>query len=426
MRTAAAHKLPRPLRWLYPGLGVKRWYALMLVGMACLGLGVLLLFNLFAPDLVALVGSANVWWAGPLLIVLGLAVVATGVNGVVRAVARAVLPSRDTQLVDVMLSRRSRGELRVTCVGGGTGLATLLRGLKLHTDNLAAVVTVSDDGGSSGRLREELNMLAPGDVRNCLVALADSEPLMTRLFDFRFGEEEGNLAGHSFGNLFIGALTRVSDGDFMQAVRDSSHILAIRGEVLPPTVEPVTLWAHLRTGEDVRGETAVASSHGQVEYCYLDPPAPRVLPEVLEALDRAELVVIGPGSVYTSLVPNLLVPGLAQRLADLLVPRIYVCNVMTQPGETDGFGAVDHVQALLAHAKESVFDYVLLNTRRPGEDVIARYLGEGAEFVDPDARGIARLGCVPVCGDLIAEGSWARHDPTKLAKAILELVAEHR
>ena len=269
-------------------------------------------------------------------------------------------------------------------------------------------------------------MLSHGDVRNCLVALADSEPLMTRLFDFRFGEEEGNLAGHSFGNLFIGALTRVSDGDFLQAVRDCSHILAIRGEVLPPTVEPVTLWAHLRTGEDVRGETAVASSHGQVEYCYLDPPAPRVLPEVLEALDRAEVVVIGPGSVYTSLVPNLLVPGLAQRLAELLVPRIYVCNVMTQPGETDGFGSVDHVQALLAHAQEPVFDYVLLNTRRPGEDVIARYLAEGAEFVDPDARGIARLGFVPVCGDLIAEGSWARHDPTKLAKAILELVAEHR
>jgi uncharacterized cofD-like protein len=325
-----------------------------------------------------------------------------------------------------MLRSRSRGDSRVVAIGGGTGLASLLRGLKLHSDNLAAIVTVSDDGGSSGRLREELGLLAAGDVRNCLVALADSEPLMTQLFNYRFESTAGELSGHSFGNLLIAALTSIS-GDFVQALRDSSHILAIHGEVLPPSVQPVTLCARLKNGETVRGETAVAHSHGQVEYAYLDPPAPRALPEAVEALEQAQAVVVGPGSVYTSLIPNLLVPRIAQALTELQAPRIYVCNVMTQPGETDNFTAVDHVQAILDHVQgASIFDYVLLNTRRPSAEVLARYEAQGAHLVEADERGIARLGLVPIGRDLIAEGSWARHDPVKLAQAIIDLVAEHR
>ncbi len=425
MRQTSAEKLPRPLRWLYPGLGIKRWYALIILGLAVLSAGVLLFFNLAVPDLRDLVGPGNDLWAGAAGILLGLLAVSLGVRGVVRSVAGAFLPAEEGRLVDVMLKRRSRGDCRLVAIGGGTGLSSLLRGLKLHSDNLAAIVTVADDGGSSGRLREELGMLAPGDVRNCLVAMADSEPLMTQLFNYRFDRQDGDLAGHSFGNLLIAALTAIS-GDFVQALRDSSHILAIHGQVLPPSVQPVTLCARLKDGETVRGESALAESHGRVDYAYLDPPAPRALPEAVEALEQAEAVVVGPGSIYTSILPNLLVPKIAQTLAELQAPRIYVCNVMTQPGETDNYTAVDHVQAILSHVEESIFDYVLLNTRRPSPEVLARYEAEGAHLVEPDERGIARLGLVPICRDLIAEGSWARHDPVKLAKAIMDVVAEHR
>lgn len=425
MRKSSAEKLPRPLRWLYPGLGIKRWYALLLVGIALVSVGVLLYFNLPAYDLVSLVGPGNEAWAGALGILLGLLIIVAAVRGILRAVARTFLPTEEGRLVDVMLSRRSRGDRRLVAIGGGTGLSSLLRGLKLYTDNLAAIVTVADDGGSSGRLRGELGMLAPGDVRNCLVAMADSEPLMTQLFNYRFDRQGGDLEGHSFGNLLIAALTSIS-GDFVQALRDSSRILAIHGEVLPPSVQPVVICARLKNGETVRGETAVGQSRGQVDYVYLDPPAPRALPEAVEALEQADMVVIGPGSVFTSIMPNLLVPRIAQTLAELTAPRVYVCNVMTQPGETDNFTAVDHVEAILRHVEGPIFDYVLMNTRRPSEEVLARYEAQGAHLVEPDERGIARLGLVPVCRDLIAEGSWARHDPLKLAKAIMELVAEHR
>jgi uncharacterized cofD-like protein len=426
MRTALAEKLPRPLRWLYPGLGIKRWYALLLGGIALLSLGVMLLLNLSVFDLVGRFGPGNDTWVGLAALVLGFAVVATAVRGVVRSIAKTFLPADEGSLVDVMLSRRRGTGVRIVAIGGGTGLATLLRGLKLHSEELAAIVNVSDDGGSSGRLREELGILPPGDVRNCLVALADSEPLMTRLFDYRFRGQAGDLGGHSFGNLLIAALSDIS-GDFIQALRDSSHILAIHGQVLPPTLQRTTLCAKLNSGEEVRGETAVAAAHGEIDYAYLDPPAPRALPEALEALRQAEAVVIGPGSIYTSLVPNLLVPQIADTLAELAVPRIYVCNVMTQPGETDDFTAVDHVEAILRHVENRpLFDYVLLNTRRPSVEVLARYKKEGATLVEPDDRGMARLGIIPVCRDLIAEGSWARHDPLKLAGAVMDLVAEHR
>lgn len=423
MRKSAADRLPRPMRWLYPGLGIKRWYALLLLGIVILSLGVLLFFNLPALELIALVGAGNELWVGALWIIAGLATVVVGVRGVLRAVAKTFLPAEEERLVDVMLSRRKRGASRLVTIGGGTGLASLLRGLKLHSDNLSAIVTVADDGGSSGRLRNELGVLPPGDVRNCLVALADSEPLMTRLFDYRFDKHDGDLGGHSFGNLLIAALTSVT-GDFVQALRDSSRILAIRGEVLPPTIEPVVLCARLADGQVIRGETMMATAQAPIEEVYLDPPDPQALPEAVETLAQAQAVVIGPGSVYTSLIPNLLVPQITQILARLQVPRIYVCNVMTQPGETDNFTAVDHVQAILRHVEEPIFDYVLLNTRRPSEEVIARYQAEGACFVDPDERGIAALGLVPVCRDLIAEGSWARHDPLKLAKVVMELATQ--
>ena len=426
MRTALAEKLPRPLRWLYPGLHIKRWYVLLLVGIALLSVGALILFNLVAPDLVAVVGVGNETWAGGLAILLGLSLVVMAVRGLLRSVAKTFLPAEENRLVDVMLQQARGAGPRIVAIGGGTGLAQLLRGLKVHTEELSAIVTVSDDGGSSGRLRDELGILPPGDVRNCLVALADSEPLMTKLFEYRFADEGGELGGHSFGNLLIAALSDIS-GDFLQALRDSRRILAIHGQVLPPTVQRVMLCAKLTSGGVACGETAVTAAHGDIEYAYLDPPAPAATPEALEALHQAEVIIIGPGSIYTSIIPNLLVPQITEALTQVRAPRIYVCNVMTQPGETDDFTALEHVQAILRHVENrAVFDYVLLNTRRPSDEVLARYAAEGAKLVEPDDRAIARLGMIPVCRDLIAEGSWARHDPVKLAAAVIEVLAEHR
>jgi len=420
-------KVPHPLRWLVPGLGIKRWYGLVFVGLLLAGLGAVLVFNLFAYELTAAVGGSRYAFSyGCLSIALGLFAVILGVRGTLRAVARTFLPAEEQRLVDVMISRRDAA-VGVACVvvGGGTGLGSLLRGLKRRTTNITAVATVSDEGGSSGRLREDMGVLPPGDLRSCLVALADSEPMMTRLFSHRFGQADGPLSGHSFGNLFIAALTEIT-GDLEEAVVASSQIMAIRGQVLPPTLQNVTLCAKLRNGQSVRGELAVASAGGQqIERVYLDPPNPAAVPDVIEAIEQAQLVVLGPGSVFTSIVPNLLVPEVAEALVRTDAVRVLVCNVMTQPGETDSFGAVDHVEAIRRHVAEPVFDYVLLNDTKPSPEVLVRYEEEGAGFVAPAAQSIAKLGFIPVCRDLISADSLARHDPEKLSDALLEIAAKH-
>ncbi len=422
-----ASKVARPLRWLIPGLGIKRWYGLIFVGLLLAGLGAVLVFNLFAYELTAWFGGSRYAFSyGCLSIALGLVAVILGVGGTLRAVARAFLPAEEQRLVDVMISRRNAAVgLACVVVGGGTGLGSLLRGLKRRTTNITAVATVSDEGGSSGRLREDLGVLPPGDLRSCLVALADSEPTMTRLFSHRFGEADGALSGHSFGNLFIAALTEIT-GDLEEAVIASSEIMAIRGRVLPPTLQDVTLCARLRDGQSVRGELAVASAGGQqIERVYLDPPNPAAVPDVIEAIEQAQLVVLGPGSVFTSIVPNLLVPEVAEALARTAAVRVLVCNVMTQPGETDSFGAVDHVEAICRHVTKPVFDYVLLNDAKPSAEVLARYEKDGAGFVAPAAQDIAKLGFIPVCRDLVSADSLARHEPEKLSNALLEIAAKH-
>ena len=422
-----AGKVARPLRWLIPGLGIKRWYALVFVGLLLAGLGAVLVSNLFAYELTAAVGGSQyAAYYGWLSVALGLIAVIFGVRGVIKAIARTFLPAEGQRLVDVMISRRNAAVgLACVVVGGGTGLGSLLRGLKRRTTNITAVATVSDEGGSSGRLREDMGVLPPGDLRSCLVALADSEPTMTRLFSHRFGPEDGPLSGHSFGNLFIAALTEIT-GDIEEAVIASSQIMAIRGRVLPPTLQNVTLCAKLHDGQSVRGELAVASAGGQqIERVYLDPPNPAAVPDVIEAIGQAQLVVLGPGSVFTSIVPNLLVPEVAEALVRTDAVRVLVCNVMTQPGETDSFGAVDHVEAICRHVSEPVFDYVLLNDAKPSAEVLARYEEDGAGFVAPAAQQIAKLGFIPVCRDLVSADSLARHDPEKLSDALLEIAAKH-
>jgi len=354
-------------------------------------------------------------------------VVALSVRQVVRSVARALLPD-ENQLVDVMLVRRRRamGPAVVT-VGGGTGLSYVLRGLKKRTSNLTAIATVSDDGGSSGRLTRELSILnlPPGDIRNCLVALADEEPLMTQLLQYRFNGTSGELGGHNLGNLLLAALTDIT-GDFELAVKETSRVLAIRGRVVPPTLQHVELCAHTASGTELRGETTIVSSPEMIDYVYLDPAAPPAVPDALQAIAEAQIVVIGPGSTYTSVIPNLLVQGVAEALANTSAVRIFVCNVMTQPGETDDFKASDHVAAIERHVDHPVFDYVVVNSRRPDRATLERYSAAGATFVVPDAAVIARMGYIPVGGALLSDDDWARHDPDKLAETIMRLAAEER
>lgn len=426
MMRADLDRWPRPLRWLYPGLGMKRWYGLVFGGLALSGIGAVLVFNLFAYDITVWMGGPEAAAAGGIVAIgLGLIAVIVGVRGMVRAVASTFLPAEEERLVDVMLSRRSQDMgLRFVVLGGGTGLSSLLRGLKKHSSNLTAIATVSDDGGSSGRLREDFGILPPGDVRNCLVALADSEPLMTQLFQYRFDSGPDDLRGHSFGNLLITALTEIT-GDFEEAVRASSQILAIRGRVLPPTTQTVTLCAKLAGGQSARGETNIVTTGSPIERVYLDPSRPAALPEAVEAIQEADVIMIGPGSLFTSIIPNLLVPQIVETIADSEAVRILVCNVMTQPGETDGFSAADHIEAINAHTDQPIFDYVLVNTEVPDASRLVRYQEEGAEFVAYDYRKIAQMGCIPVGRDLISQDNWVRHDPDKLAQAVVELTVQH-
>lgn len=417
--------LRRALRWLQPGLGVKRWLALLLVGLACVAFGAVLSFNLFAYELVATFGSAaEATLVGALAVGAGVFLIAVSLSAVVRSIARALLPD-ETELVDRMWSQRRLGSgLKVVTLGGGTGLSSLLRGLKRYTTNITAIVVVSDDGGSSGRLQKELPSLSlpPGDIRNCLAALADEEPLMTQLLQYRFSPDNApDLAGHSLGNLLIAALEDIT-GDFEEAIRETSRVLAIRGKVMPPTLDSVRLCARLHDGRNLCGESNIGQSGGTVDYVYLDPATPEPLQEALDAIANADLIVIGPGSLYTSVIPNLLVPRLAETIANSQAIRVFVCNVMTQPGETNGMAsAAAHVEALQRHVEQRIFDYVVVNSRRPSREMAQRYLAEGAAFVASDVRAIAKMGYLPVEAPLLAPEGLARHDSDELAKLLVGL-----
>jgi len=264
-------------------------------------------------------------------------------------------------------------------------------------------------------------MLPPGDIRNCLVALADAEPLMTELFQYRFANGEESLNGHSFGNLLIAAMTRIT-GDFERAVKETSNILAIRGRVLPSTIDDVQLQAELDDGTLLEGETTIAGSIRPIKHIMLQPAEVSPLEETLHAIELADCIVLGPGSVYTSIVPTLLVHGIPEAIRRADAVKIYVCNVMTQPGETDHYTASDHVKAVARHAEHKVFHHVLVNQQEPTKEMLAKYAGENQFFVEPDVTEIKEMGYRPILGDYISQTDVVRHDPEKLAQAILKLV----
>jgi uncharacterized cofD-like protein len=343
-----------------------------------------------------------------------------------------MLPQLRTNSSD---TARSGPELRVVAIGGGTGLSTILKGLKRYVmtpalatsgqptiRELSGVVTVSDDGGSSGRLRKEFNMLPPGDVRNCIVALSEDEALLSRLFQHRFQKGSG-LEGHSFGNLFLAALTSIT-GDFAEAVRLSSEILLTRGHIYPATMTSVELDALLEDGTRVRGETKITASKGKIRELVLVPSDVVPLPQTLEAIANADLITIGPGSLFTSLIPNLLVRGIPEAIAESHAIKVFVCNLMTQVNESLSLTASEHIRALNDHAGGQLFDYALINRKTASHEMKAKYALEGASQIAIDLDAIEALGVCPLLGDYLDEGEVARHATDRVAHDLMALMAQ--
>jgi uncharacterized cofD-like protein len=326
--------------------------------------------------------------------------------------------------------------VRIVALGGGTGLSTVLRGLKefvagpkkdrarLPIADLAAVVTVTDDGGSSGRLRREYQVLPPGDIRNCMVALSKDEHLLGKLFQYRFPAGRG-LEGHSFGNLFLTALTNVT-GDFPKAVREAAQVLAIRGRIFPSTAQNVTLEAELEDGKIVSGETNISKSRKRIRRVRLVPRRVRPMPEVLKAIREADLILVGPGSLYTSIIPNLLVDDMVEAILRARATCVYIANLMTQPGETEHYSVADHVRAVYEHTRPGLFDFVVINRTRVTPRQLRRYEAQGAEPVQPSFPELKRMGLSYVTGDVLHQDGVIRHDQARLAQLLLDEFVKRR
>jgi len=306
----------------------------------------------------------------------------------------------------------------VVALGGGTGLATLLRGLKQHTDKILAVCTVADDGGSSGRLRKDFDILPPGDIRNCIAALSNDAELLEKLFQYRF--QESDLRGHSFGNIFLAALTRVT-GSFNEAVEEACRILKVKGRVLPATVTKTALVAHHTDGSKSTGESLIGSGTRRIERISLKPEPEPASDEIISAIEEADLVILGPGSLYTSVIPNLLIGGILPALVRTPAIKCYICNVMTQPGETPGYTASDHAEALIRHATPGLLDFMVVNTGEISDKMLLKYQGQGAEPVICDDAGFQRLSVAfrIVRTDLVNNDNVVRHDYDKLAEVVM-------
>lgn len=421
------------LKWLYPGMKFKRWLLLFAAGVIMASLGMAFVFNYkyignmeeaifravyqstgtYSYMVTSIVGLA--------ITVVGLVIMLVATRMIIRSVITVLLPESSDKLVDLIYEKRKLGRgPAITVIGGGTGLSVLLRGIKNATSNITAVVTVADDGGSSGRLREELGIIPPGDLRNCLVALADTEPLMEKLFQHRFGGQN-NLTGHSFGNLFIAAMSEVV-GDVETALKESSKVLAVKGLVVPSTTRRVRLAATMEDGSIIQGESQIPLAQKRIHRVHLYPPDVEPVPSSIDAIHNADAIILGPGSLYTSILPNLLVDGIAEAVRSSKAVKIYICNVMTQPGETDGYTASMHAKAILDHAGEGVIDYILVNSAPIAEEMRGAYALEGAYPVEVDEAAIEALGVKFIKADLINETNVVRHDPVKLARNIMKMV----
>jgi uncharacterized cofD-like protein len=421
------------LKWLYPGIKVKRWLLLFSMGVLIASMGLAIVLNYkyagnFEETIFRMVylTTGNYYYTvttivGIIIIAGGLLVMTLATKQIIASVISVLIPEGSDRLIELIFQKRklNRGPA-VTVIGGGTGLSVLLRGIKSVTSNVTAIVTVADDGGSSGRIRQDLDMIPPGDLRNCLVALADTEPLMEKLFQHRFGGV-GGLAGHNFGNLFIAAMTEVL-GDVEQALKESSKVLAVRGKVLPASTQKVRLWARMTDGTTVEGESQIPLANKRIERVFLQPEEIMPVESSLEAIRDADAIILGPGSLYTSILPNLLVRGVADTLRKSQAVKIYICNVMTQPGETDGYSASEHVKAILDHVGLGVIDYVVINSQHVAVELQEKYADQGAYPVTADIEVLEEMGIKAVMADVISETNWVRHDPLKLSRTIVSMI----
>jgi uncharacterized cofD-like protein len=423
-------KFGEAVKWLYPGLGVKRWLLLTMAGLLILLCGLFLLWThgfINEEGTRAFLELLEGFSFHPLILVamvfLGLFLLFWGFQQTGNAIAGNLLPHHGRRLIEKLYSKRylEKGP-KILAIGGGTGLSVLLRGLKEYTSNITAVVTVTDDGGSSGRLRGEMGILPPGDLRNCVLALADTEPLLEELFQHRF--QEGNiLEGHSFGNLFIAAMTEMMG--FKRAILEFSKVLAIRGTVLPVTLEHIILKARFTDGTEAEGETSIVKEGKTIERLSLSPSSCKPLPEVISAIKEADAIILGPGSLYTSVLPNLLVPGIKDAIKESSALCIYVCNIMTQAGETQGFSASRHLEVFREHGCEEIIDAVIVNNDAGIlPEVAEKYLLEGAELVEYDRGGLSKWGISIIQAPLLEKGGVAHHDGRKLATLIIDKLIE--
>lgn len=425
------------LQWLYPGLNIKRWMILFSVGLIVLVFGMVLIMNYqvfgqMEESILRLLFFLTGTYSYTFLVVAGVGMVIIGAICMLYAVRKLVqrffyLLSPDEKNPSRQIASKmelSRG-MKIVAIGGGHGLSMLLRGLKERTSNISAIVTVADDGGSSGRLREEMNIVAPGDLRNCLVALSDKETVLEQLFQYRFSGE-GELAGHSLGNLFLAALMK-EFSDVQGALETASTVLNIRGRVLPATTEKIRLLAQMSDGETVAGESEIAayiaSKGGSIKIHHMStvPKDPMAVGDALESIRQADIITLGPGSLYTSVLPDLLVPEILDAIKSGTAPCMYICNIMTQPEETKGYTVSDHLKALIDHIGSGVIDYVLVNNAMPKSDVLQCYEKVGAAPVIIDREEIAKLNVLLIEEDLIGSDRKAVHDTHILSNEIIRI-----
>ena len=418
-------KMPKDAGWLIPGLQVKRWFALILLGTILITVGILILTDIkpiyYTMEFIRQIANkVSTEWIALGLCILGALAFFKGWQKTNLSIMDLGNDSKNksTLLESLYRRRKLNHGPKIVAIGGGTGLSMLLKGIKTVTNNITAVVTVGDDGGSSGRLREELGVLPPGDIRNCIAALADDEDLVTKLFQYRFKNGEG-LEGHSFGNLFLTALCSIT-GDMVRAVKESSNVLSIRGRVLPSTLDDMRLVAEMEDGRIIKGESNIPEAHGKIKRLYSDPENCKALEDVITAIRDAELIILGPGSLYTSVIPNLLIKEIAHEISKSKARKIYVSNIMTQHGETDGYSVSDHVKALIQHANSSnIIDAVLVNNCIP-ENLSGKYKEAGSYPVKVDRESLKKMG-ISICSKKLIEDNkdgLIRHSSHRVARAI--------
>jgi uncharacterized cofD-like protein len=416
----------RFLDWFRPGIRIKRWILLGMAGIASISFGLSFVVREIYPTILEIILAIFLILSGCIFIFISIKyVVQTFFHAITNARFKISLDS--DRLSNLLYEKRIliKGP-KMVAIGGGTGLSTMLRGLKSYSSNITAVVTVADNGGGSGMLRQDLGILPPGDIRNCLLALADTEPIMQNLLQYRF--EDGILKGQSFGNLFLAAMGGIST-NFEEAVQKMSDVLAVTGTVLPVTLDDVQLCAELDDGFVICGESQIskhnATHTGSVKRVFLEPQTARPLPDVVDAIREADVVILGPGSLYTSIIPNLLIEEVREALKKSKAIKVYVCNVMTQPGETDGFSVLDHVKAIERHSYKGIINYCIVNTSELPPELVQRYVKDGAEKVKVDFELLDKENIKVISGDFASfKQNYVRHDPKGLADAIIELVAD--